>query len=132
MLDGRPIRTVAFKWLGEIRSKSRYTAAEKAKIIAAAELLRQAGNTITQAATMLAVSPRSLGKWVLARSKYKPAQVRYDDRDRCWRIWVYDSRRSMYDAQNGIYWWPLTWLRFASEEAARDHLDAYGEYTAVA
>jgi hypothetical protein len=63
----------------------------------------------------------------------RTAFIDFDGRD--WRIFVYDkAARGIADddPQSGITWWPLSWLRFASKEAAENHLSTYGDYASAA
>ena len=58
--------------------------------------------------------------------KHKP-RIRYDARDKSYRICIHEPGTGD-DPQASIRWWPLLWLRFGSEEVAKEHLKLYGDY----
>lgn len=113
-------------------SGRQYTLAEKARYAAQAEVLRDQGMSIPAAAKVLEVNPKTLYRWVKTRTKMqREPRVDYDEEAGCWRIYVFHRTAEM-DPQKGVYWWPLEWLSFASEDVAREHLEMHGEYRAVA
>lgn len=105
----------------------RYTRTEKTGLIARAERMRDRGLKVPEIAPLLGMPPKTLNHWVVARSAFKPARVGYDPLAKCWWIYIYDTRSSPDDAQNEHHWWACEWMRFATQEAAEDHLALYGE-----
>lgn len=69
----------------------------------------------------------------LAREAIKGLFVKYDARDDCWRIYILDPQvgGESGDPQQSIAVWPVRWLSFASEGAARIYLDRHAEQLAA-
>ncbi len=98
-----------------------------------AQDLRRDGLSLHSIAEQLGVSFGSI-VW-LCKGAVIDTSPRIDWDGDCWRIYVYEAPRSGPGKMNGepqaaIVWWPLSWLRFATREAAEAHLAKYGDYSA--
>jgi hypothetical protein len=60
----------------------------------------------------------------MARARTWRTRVRYDETDRSWRIYVRDVPEGAREGSHGggFTWYPLLWLKFASKEAAENHV----------
>ncbi len=81
-------------------------------------LKRADGCDIARAGTALRVT----GETVRKIEGDRAPQVAYDPRDESWRIYFYDLPLGSEQPPIQPAWWPVRWLRFASREAAVEHL----------
>lgn len=108
-------------------SRAQY-AARKVDLLPAAVKLRASGHTLKEIGAKLLVPPGTLRRWPLPRiTEGTPRQpiVDWDPADGCWYIYVHDKDDEGAEC-TGISWWPVRWLKFASREAAEQHLALRG------
>lgn len=88
--------------------------------------MRMAGHTVREIAESFGMSKNTIGGWGLPKpSRGTPRPVRIDqDTDGCWYIYIHD--RDDDPDNSGISWWPVRWLKFATREAAEQHLALRG------